>query len=625
MKLTRNKIRKLHKQQKQSVKNYKHKHNDSKSNSKYDRIQKKRNTFSRNKHNKSYKVYLTNTLANQVLKKDQVRANNHNNRLSHILNKTLKTYIKPAHLHKIIKRNKNLYRNKYNKRNKHVSRQNIQYGGESVIPEDVVLFDGVEQIVIDNNPETDQRNIIEKMLNEIGQHLFQVKDSQSGQTITIEPGNISLFKLSQILYGRYSESDTTLEYYSKGSIIKYAASDLSPVSKDFVIDTDTSVTVVGVGKTVEGSGSTLPFITVRAKSGMEIEVSQKHLYKGAISKDIVSDLKGISLSGYRLRLRRLDNVSGEIQQTVQYILNLEPGNVVLVVKTAKTMFSELRKMLSEEYSNEKKEKCMKIITDILEVLQKKGSSEINKQIKDLLETKGGIHEFKLLVEQTDDSAMIEKFKELQELIEGRGNDKTPCRLEPDINGNSAASAMLTFVTNEDGTTTKMVEPLVGNIDTFAQKIQKIEQPQSEEPVESPPTAISAPDMAQVSATAPSLNDEPVFPPPPPALLPPPPTLLPPPPPALLPPPPPPPPPLEAAITTPPPPPPQPLAFPPVTVQTPPPPPPPPPQLQTPLNNGGKGGSKNKKTHKLKKTRKLKSPLNKTRNKHHKRGRMMSKL
>jgi hypothetical protein len=509
MKLTRNKLRKLHKQQKQSVKKYKHKHNDSKSNSKYkhDRIQKKRNTFSRNKHNKSYNVYLTNTLANHVLKKDQVRANNHNNRLSHILNKTLKTYIKPAHLHKIIKRNKNLYRNKYNKRNKHVSRQNIQYGGESVIPEDVVLFDGVEQIVIDNNPETDQRNIIEKMLNEIGQHLFQVKDSKSGQMITIEPGNNSLFKLSQILYGRYSESETTLEYYSKGSTIKYAASDLTPVSKDFVIDTDTPVTVVGVGKTVEGS--TLPFITVRDNSGTEIEVSQKHLYKGAISKDIVSDLKSISLSGYRLRLRRLDNVSGEIKQEVQYILNLEPGNVVLVVRTAKTMFSELRKMLSEEYSNEKKEKCMKIITDILEALQKKSSSEINKQIKDLLETKGGIHEFKLLVEQTDDNAMIEKFKELQELIEGRGNDKTPCRLEPTINNsNSAASAMLTFVTNQDGTTTKTVEPLHGNIDTFAQKIQKIEQPQSEpQQVKSQPTAISAPDTEQVSASAPPLDDE----------------------------------------------------------------------------------------------------------------------
>jgi len=474
MKLTRNKIRKLHKQLKQSVKINKHHDRNSsskyKSKPEYHRNQKKQNTFSRNKHNKSYKVYLTDT---ESTHKTVQGRNSHNGRLSHILNRTLKTYIKPAHLKKIIKRNKKAYRNKYNKRNNRV-RCKIQHGGEQVsIPGDIVLFDGdkpEQQIVIDNNPETDQRNIIEKLLNEIGPHLFQIKDSQSGQLITIEPGNNSVYKLSKILYGRYGEGETTLEYYSNGSTIKYAASDLTPASAHFVIDTDTPVTVVGVGNTVDGS--TQPFIKVTDNTGKTIEVSQKHLYKGTISKDIVNDLKGIPLTGYRLRLKRVDNGTGQTQQNVQYLLNLEPGNVVLLIKTAKTMISELKKLL-DNYSSEYKEKCMKIITDMLGALTEKGNVEVNKKIKDLLETEGGIQQFKSLVDGIGDSDINNKFKELMAIIEGTKEKSEECRLKSGSQNPKLASVVVHFIEGVDGNVVQNPEVNGGNMATFVEGLKSI--------------------------------------------------------------------------------------------------------------------------------------------------------
>ena len=517
MKLTRNKIRKLHKQLKQSVKI--NKHHDRNSSSKYKSkpeyhiIKKKQNTFSRNKHNKSYKVYLT---ENESTHNTVQGHNSHNGLLSHILKRTLKTYIKPEHLKKIIKRNKKAYRNKYNKRNNRV-RRNIQHGGEQVsIPGDIVLFDGdkpEQQIVIDSNPETDQRNIIEKLLNEIGPNLFQIKDSQSGQLITIEPGNNSVYKLSQILYGKYGESETTLEYYSKGSTIKYAASDLTPVSAHFVIDTDTPVTVVGAGNTVQGSSQ--PFINVTDNTGKTIEVSQKHLYKGTISKDIVNDLKGISLSGYRIRLRRVDKVSGEIQQNVQYILNLEPGNVVLVVKTAKTMFSELKKLL-DNYSSEYKEKCIKIITDMLGALTEKGNVEVNKKIKDLLETQGGIQQFKTLVDGTGDTDMNNRFQELMALIEGTKEEAENCRLESDSKNKHLASMVLRFIEDENGKVVQTSEVNGGNMTTFVNDLKGInKQPVQETPVVQPvvqPVATAPPLESSLANAPPEANPPAAYPP-----------------------------------------------------------------------------------------------------------------
>ncbi len=492
MKLTRNKILKLHKQQKQSVKIYKHhdRNSSSKYKSNHNRFKKKQNTFSRNKQDKSYKIYLTDAESTH----NTVQIHKHNNRLSHILNRTLKTYIKPEHLKNIIKRNKKAYRNKYNRRNNHVMR-NIQHGGEPVsITGDVVLFSGdrpEQQITIDNNPETDQRNVIEKMLNEIGPHFFQIKDSQ---LITIEPGNDSVFKLSQILIGKYGQSETLLDY-STSSQIKYAASDLIPVSAHFVIDTETPVTVTGVGNTVEGS--TQPFIKVTDITGKSIEASQKHLYKGTISKEIVNDLKGITLSGYRLRLKRVNKASGEIQQTVQYILNLQPGNVVLVVKTAKTMFSELKKML-DDYSSEYKDKCMKIISDILGALTEKGNVDVNKKIKDLLETEGGIQQFKTLVDGTGDTDMNNKIQELMALIEGSKEKTEPCKLESDSKNQHLASVVVHFIEGQDGTVVKKPEVLEGNMSDLFNDLKAT----NKEVIEAPPK--NSPEI--LKGTAPPLYD-----------------------------------------------------------------------------------------------------------------------
>ena len=519
MKLTRNKIRKLYKQQKQSVKIHKHHSRNYsskyKSNSNPHIIQKKQkqNTFSKNKHHdKSYKVYLTD--AESTHKRVQTH-NHNNNKLSHILNRTLKTYIKPTHLKNIINKNKNkkAYRIKYNRHNNRV-RHNIQHGGaeqdEPVsIPGDVVLFSGdkpEQQIVIDNNPETDQRNVIENLLNEIGPHLFQIKDSQ---LITIEPGNDSVFKLSQILIGKYGQSETLLDY-STSSQIKYAASDLIPVSTHFVIDTETPVTVTGVGNTVEGS--TQPFITVTDINGKSIEASQKHLYKGTISKETVNDLKGITLSGYRLRIRRVNKASGEIQQTVQYILNLQPGNVVLVVKTAKTMFSELKKML-DDYSSGYKDKCMKIITDILEALQKKGNSEINKQIKNLLEMQGGIGQFKTLVDDTGDTDMNNKFQELMALIEG-SEEAEPCRLQVGSKNPHLASVVVNFLEGQDGTVVKKPELLEGNMSDLFEKLKTPNKEVIEAPPQNTPEILKGTVPPLYNTNAPPLNEPlPISPPP----------------------------------------------------------------------------------------------------------------
>jgi len=359
-----------------------------------------------------------------------------------------------------------------------------------------VLFSGdkpEQQIVIDDNVETDQVNVIENLLNEIGPHLFQIKDSQSRKLITIEPGNDSVFKLSQILIGKYGQSETLLDY-STSSQIKYAASDLIPVSAHFVIDTATPVTVAGVGNTIDGSAE--PIIKVTDDTGKTIEASQKHLYKGTISKEIVNDLKGITLSGYRLRIRRVNKASGEIQQTVQYILNLQPGNVVLVIKTAKTMFSELKKML-DDYSSGYKDKCMKIITDILEALQKKGSSEINKQIKNLLEMQGGIGQFKTLVDDTGDTDMSNKFQELMALIEG-SEEAEPCRLQVGSKNPHLASVVVNFLEGQDGTVVKKPELLEGNMSDLFEKLKT----PNKEIIEAPPQ--NTPEI--LKGTAPPLYD-----------------------------------------------------------------------------------------------------------------------